>query len=345
VVVSEIFVTGVGAVSPAGWTVSSMRDALAKGEPLPLKDLARPGWSRPLKVRRVPVPAQRASFQSHARLRRTSPITPFAVSAGLEALGAEGERVRTGSLRLGIVLSVMAGCVNYSHRFYAEALQEPTTASPLVFPETVFNAPASHLAAFLGSNGLSYTLVGDPGMFLVGLSLGATWLLEDRVDACLVIGAEEIDWMVVDASRRFDRRSVLSEGAGAVLLSPRPPQTGTASVRLATVTNSHSYRQTCPRRDAARAMRAELPKAVGDAVLCDGVQETSKYDRDELAAWNDWTGPRISPKAVLGEGLAAGSAWQCVAAIDALHRNGFASALVSVVGCNQQAIGASFVKS
>jgi hypothetical protein len=39
----------------------------------------------------------------------------------------------------------------------------------------------------------------------------------------------------------------------------------------------------------------------------------------------------------------AAAAWQCAAAIDALHQKRYAAASVSVVGCNQQAIGAHFV--
>jgi len=32
---SRVFVSGLGSVSPAGWTVEALRDALAKKEPLP----------------------------------------------------------------------------------------------------------------------------------------------------------------------------------------------------------------------------------------------------------------------------------------------------------------------
>ena len=49
-------------------------------------------------------------------------------------------------------------------------------------------------------------------------------------------------------------------------------------------------------------------------------------------------------KKILGEGLMAAAAWQCVAAVDALRHNNFSAATVSIVGCNQQAIGARFVK-
>ena len=53
-------------------------------------------------------------------------------------------------------------------------------------------------------------------------------------------------------------------------------------------------------------------------------------------------GGAVSPKTVLGEGMMAASAWQCVIAIDALKQKRHSAASVSVVGCNQQAIGAHF---
>jgi hypothetical protein len=82
---SCVFVCGLGSVSPAGWTAESLRDALAKREPLPVQPLTRPGWQKPLKMRPVPNPSVRPDFLSHPRLRRTSPITHYAASAALEA--------------------------------------------------------------------------------------------------------------------------------------------------------------------------------------------------------------------------------------------------------------------
>ena len=203
-------------MSPAGWGMAAFREALACGEPLPTKDLVRPGASRPLQIRSVPAAVPRPAFTSHARLRRTSPIAHYAVAAALEALGPYATNVANGSLRLGIVLCVMTGCVNYSRRFYDETLRDPATASPLVFPETVFNAPGSHLAAVLGNTAINYTLVGDPGTFLQGLALGAQWLSHESIDGCAVVGAEEMDWLTADAFRLFNQKVILSDGAGAV---------------------------------------------------------------------------------------------------------------------------------
>jgi len=89
-------------------------------------------------------------------------------------------------------------------------------------------------------------------------------------------------------------------------------------------------------------MRGQLGKSSPKELLCDGLGNNSRADAPELAAWHDWTGPRISPKRILGEGLMAAAAWQCVAACDAVAGGRFNAASVSLVGSNQQAIGARF---
>ena len=66
-------------------------------------------------------------------------------------------------------------------------------------------------------------------------------------------------------------------------------------------------------------------------------------DAPELDAWRGWKGERLSPKRILGEGLMAAAAWQSVLAADALMRGRCHAATVSIVGCNQQAIGARLV--
>jgi len=339
----NIFIHGLGAVSPAGWNVASLIEALKRGAPVPAKDFARPGWTRPLNVRQVPAPAVRPPFTAHARLRRTSPIAHYAVSAALEALGSDAAKCSQGQLPLGIVFCAMSGCVNYSRRFYDEVLKDPSTASPLVFPETVYNSPASHIAALLGTTAINYTLVGDPGTFITGLALAADWLGTGRVDGCLVIGAEEMDWLTADAMRLFNRDVVVSDGAGALYLK-RDSQ-GTSQVRLDAVTDTQLFNGRPGRAEAARRVRGELkPRHGPKELLCDGLTGFPRADRDEQTAWADWSGARLSPKTVLGEGLMAAAAWQCVAAVDALRQNQYDGAIANVTGTNQQAIAARFVR-
>jgi hypothetical protein len=337
-----MFVDGIGAVSPAGWGVAALRAALEKNLPLPVQPLARPGWEKPLFVRPVPPPASRPASFAHPRLRRAGSITQFTMAAALEALGETVSLVQSGAMRLGIIVGMMAGCVNYSRRFYEEILKDPATASPLIFPETVFNASASHLAAFLNSNAICYTLVGDDGAFLQGIALAVQWLADDKVDACLVIGAEETDWIVADALKLFHPNAVHGAGAGAILLK-KDSGSGTG-VELAAITDSFPFTQRQTRAVAAARMRSQLPPGSKNELLCASTQQLPRLDAAESQAWSDWTGIRVAPRAILGEAFLAATAWQCVAACDVIRQNQFAVANVSVVGANQQAIGARFSK-
>jgi hypothetical protein len=276
------------------------------------------------------------------RMRRSPPIAQFVVASALEALGEDRQSVVEGKIKLGVVVATMCGCVSYSRRFYHEALYEPATASPMLFPETVFNAPGSHLAALLRSTGPNYTVVGDQGALGTALAIAADWLWDELVDCCLVIGAEELDWVMADALALFSRRVVLSEGAGALYL--RRDDTGSAGVELSAVASPRLYCRSIPRETCIRQVRAELPVLMPGELLCDSQQGASRVDAAEARVWQDWSGARISPRGILGEGLAAGAAWQLVAAADALRQGMHGAATVSLVGCNEQACGVRMVR-
>ncbi|MHC1764931.1 MAG: hypothetical protein AB9869_11625 [Verrucomicrobiia bacterium] len=240
-------------------------------------------------------------------------------------------------------MSVMSGCVAYTRRFFEEIFVDPAHASPLLFPETVFNAPASHLASLLKSTSYNYTLVGDDATFINGLALGAGWLLSRQVDACLVIGAEEMDWLTGDAVNLFAPEAVKAAGAGAVYLKAvGGPH---AKAQLQCVTDPASFRSASGRREAARLIRSQLPLSSKSDFLCLSTQGVPRLDSDELSAWSDWDGERCTPKELLGEAFTAAAAWLCVAACDALAHGGFEAASVSVVGANQTALGCRFISS
>lgn len=330
-----IGIAGWGAVSPAGWGMPAFRTALAAGSPIPAVPLKRPDGQPHGHALRVPSPSPRPICLAHPRLRRSGAITQFAVAAAVEALGPN-----PGPLdRLGIIAAVFSGSITYTRRFYEEVLKEPATASPLLFPETVFNAPASHLAAVLGATSVNYTLIGDTGTFLIGLALAAQWMALGRVDRCLVVGAEEVDWIAAEAMRIFDKDRRLSEGAGALLLEPGDH----SPVALTAISDEWSCAASGKPR-ALAAMRAQLSPFDLDSLLCTSVAGGGRLDRAENALWKDWTGPRLSSKTVLGEGLMASAAWQCVAAVDAVAHGAAPSAIVSAAGLHQHALGARFVR-
>jgi 3-oxoacyl-(acyl-carrier-protein) synthase len=246
------YVHGWGAVSPVGWGIASLMSSLAQDQRPASTQIQRPDGF-PISVHKVPIRNPRPPFLALPRLRRASPTTHFIVGAGLEALGLTDRP--TESKRVGVICSVMGGSVIYSERFYGEVLAEPRTASPLLFPETVYNAPASHLSSVLGSTERNYTLVADQTGFLDGLSTAATCLNEGLVESCVIIGGEEVGWATAEAGRLLSPFPI-AEGAGAVLLSTQP-----SSVRLKLITRAHPFVRSKRRSDVWSDMINELLSA------------------------------------------------------------------------------------
>lgn len=205
---------GAGAVTPAGWGLGPALEALERGRALPTAAaLAASGPGR-----RVPDWREKPAWLRQPRLRRASAASRFAVAAALEALGrGAGEPMP----RLGVIAVVMNAAVQYSGRFYGEVLADPATASPILFPETVFNAPGSHLCALLGADGPSATLVGDgTAQTASGLGLARLWLDEDEgLDGVLLVSMEEADGLTAAGLALLDPGRVAAEGAAALWLT------------------------------------------------------------------------------------------------------------------------------
>lgn len=363
---------GWGAVSPAGWSGADLASALARhaADPaapgLPVHRGSRQPGAPETATRDVPPPPDPAARPRHPRLRRTSPVARHAMAAALQAVGSRrAEAIRHGDINLGVVACVMNGCVQFSGRFYAEVLDNPATASPLLFPETVFNSPSSHISAALQAAGLNTTLIGDAAGFFSGLDLAAEWLEQGLADAVLVVAAEELDWLSAEAVHLFDRDGVAAGGAGALLLEPCATGHPDANPQplLQTLAAPRVYGRRCPRNQAAAAVATDLRAALADGrdlppatatgappetpqstLLIDSRCGHSGMDRPESAAWADWNGPVWSPRRCLGEGFAAHGAWQCVAACEAIASHDFVRAAVSAIGGTMQAAGALFTR-
>jgi 3-oxoacyl-(acyl-carrier-protein) synthase len=242
-------------------------------------------------------------------MRRSSAITRYSVAAALGALADAGHDPAAPPRGLGILFVMMNGCVNYTGRFFNEVLQNPAQASPLIFPETVFNAPASHIASFLGIDGVVSTLVGSPNTIVEALDTAAFWIRSGIVEECLVIAAEECDWLSAEALTYYHPKLIATEGAGALLLSAK-----SAGPQVREVIGPLCYTTWAERAallpDLAAQTRARL---TGDAILIDDCCGIDRIDRAEQAAWSgvSWQAVR-SPKFILGESMGASSALQLV---------------------------------
>src|SRR5438132_13933941 len=230
----SLAIAGMGWVTPLGRGVDSVWEQLLHGDEASATAISEEFGHRPYSVFRVPESA--LTGLAHPRLRRASVISRFAAAAGLDALRAAGVKVDSQNAeRTALIFAISNGGVIYTKRFYRDVVDSGAqSASPLFFPETVFNAPASHLAAILGITGATYTLVGDGAVGLLAIRMAEDLMANDALDYCLVVGAEEVDWLLCDAYHKWRllrleppvepfnevaRGMILSEGAGAVLLA------------------------------------------------------------------------------------------------------------------------------
>ncbi|CAN5776500.1 hypothetical protein BH11VER1_BH11VER1_11090 [soil metagenome] len=332
---SDIQMTGWGSVSPAGWSVLDLYDAVRKNEPLPVTTACRFEGAMKRNFRKVPALSVVPDYMKHARLRRSAPATRFAIHAAVEALGPEKFALaQSGALSLGVIFCTMSGCVQFSRRFYAEVLENPMLASPILFPETVYNAPSSHLSALLASTEINYTLVGDSAQFVRGIEIAHQWMEDDLVQACLVVAAEELDWVSDEAWMLFHRQGAAAEGAAAVLLERRE------GLNIKHFTGTQTYGNRVSRQEAVQRVKAELlAHSSSQAALCDGLGAGRNADCAEAAAWLDWQGGRCSVRPILGEGFGITSGWQTVMACELLHRGEAPEAIVNAIGLSQQAVG------
>ena len=315
-------IAGMEWVTPLGSGLDAVWQRLLRGEEAAPQTIAGPFGQRNYSAFRVPDDAL-AGLPAHPRLRRASAISRFAVAAGLAALADAGLTI-DGRMaeRIALIFAVANGGVTYTKRFYHDIVETGAdSASPLLFPETVFNAPASHLAAILGVTGASYTLVGDGAVGVLAIQMADDLLRSDTLDYCLVVGAEEADWVLCDAYRKWRlvrseppiepfrksaRGTVLSEGAGAILLGRE------GSIAIDQIQPGSNF---CVRKAAtecATKVLSELAKPETGVIISSA--NGTFVDAAERAAVLQ-AAPKAmiySPKPALGESVGASGIWQVI---------------------------------
>lgn len=348
----SLSIAGMSWVTPLGSDVDDVWARLAAGEAARTEMLENEQNGVRYLVHRV---AASTPFPSHPRLRRASAISRFAAAAGLAAL----PKIRESQVdRIAVVFAISNGGVIYTRRFYGDIVKSGAqAASPLLFPETVFNAPASHLAAILGINGASYTVVGDGAVGILALKLAEDLLASDDLDLCLVVGAEEIDPLVCEAYRQWRllrnsdkpalRGMVMSEGAGALLLERSAPASTSSVNASLTIEEIVPGKNFFRRSDAVARLREVVAGLENHFSFGIGSANGTFIDQAERGAVGDEL-PLYSPKIALGESVGASVLWQVIAAAQALktrtlpggiNLRGNAGALVVACGLNQQTGG------
>ena len=324
----SLAIVGMGWVTPLGTDLDLVWERLLRGEEASATTVSEEFSNRVYNVFRVPESAMKSV--SHPRLRRASAISRFAAAAGLHALESAGLQLDSqNAKRLALIFAISNGGVIYTKRFYSEIVNAGVqAASPLLFPETVFNAPASHVAAILGVTGASYTLVGDGAVGLAAIKMAEDLMDDEALDYCLVVGTEEIDWLLCDAYRRWrllrqappaepygkqNRGMILSEGAGAVLVA----RNGVFSIESAHP-GGYFATQSQAGETLERIVR-DLANVEIDVVISSA--NGTFIDRAESPVLQELTPNAVvyTAKPALGESVGAAGLWQVIIAAQALR--------------------------
>lgn len=334
---TDIGILGIGAVTPLGSELPAVWAACARGVSAAPRELPALPGHRPLPVFRV----DPACEVRHPRLRRASPISHFAAAAAQAAV-AESGPLPAG--RTALVFAATDGAVIYTRRFYEEVVAAGS-GSPLLFPETVYNAAASHVAAVFGIDGCVLTMVGDAVAGLVALSTAADLIRSGEADRCLVVASQEVDWIACEGYRRWGiatgpRRggAVLAESACALVLGAASP--GCAVLQsfrcVAAPASGEPVRFQEIFESVAGARRPDL--AVLSAIRPVGAEHR--------AAEEAFPGARLAwPKRSLGEAFSTSTLLQVAFAAQEVRGGGARSALVSVAGLLGTAGGAFLTAS
>ena len=312
----KISALSTGAVTPAGLGPAAITT------PWPVTATASPGGF-PVQAGLVDQkdPAL-LRWQKEPRLRRASPITYFMVEAMAQALEAtpQSDRARTG-----VVAAFFLGCLVYSVRFYRQITDEGRRfASPVLFPETVFNSPLSHAVSVLGIGGPVYSQIGDKTCWASALRTAQCWLTNGDCDRVIVLAAEEFEPHEVDALQAGGLlRSGLQpcEGAVALLVGP---QTGAS---IDDVADGFSFRN---KSEAAAAARRCLEEFPSQAPL---LYTASGWTRTTAGAINH---PLIGSARDANEGFTLSAAADTVRALDVVNSGDTLGLVVPVWGLTRQ---------
>lgn len=284
--------------------------------------------SRPEGYENDVLPIDPASVQDVAglpRLRRSSAISHFAVASARDALA--GQPQDAGELAsLPLLFIAGDGSVAYTRRFYQDVVERgPGAGSPILFPETVYNAPASHVAAALGLRDEALTFVGDSAAALAALDSASALLRSRKEKRCLLVAAQELDRINASAYLRWHltRNLLPSEGAAALLLEAADHSPGIAF--------THAGYSFGSNRDAAEKLLRVLgeipPDLTPDACVSNMADSRiAKMERDAVSqAFPEIS--FISSGPFFGESLAASAMQQVI----------FAHHLVST-GCHRRVL-------
>ena len=252
---SNIVVTGLAAISAAGVGLEPLAAALQENrsclQPVPEEIL--PGVHR----RWGKADGFKASdFMPPLKARKFDRASLLAVAATGMALKDAGiDPKACDPVRIGIVLGCGFGGIANSAEFLTGYFQNGVEGlAPMLFPNTVANAPASNASIEHGLRGPNATLVQRFCSAESAFLLACSFLNEGRADVMLTGGADELTPLMVEAFAAMGQlsghASGFGEGSGILVLERRGHAAGRGATVRGTVGDIRTIGMLLPGREA-----------------------------------------------------------------------------------------------
>ncbi|MBV2154812.1 beta-ketoacyl synthase N-terminal-like domain-containing protein [Kitasatospora sp. SUK 42] len=193
--VTPLAVVGCGVVSPAGYGLAPLAEALRPGGALAGTDGPGVGDYPPRVIHAVPDfrIADHLGRKGTRYLDRLTSLALVACKQALEEVGApETDQQRT---RTGVVLATNTGSVSSHTSLLRQSYEgdKPYLLNPAEFPNTVMNCAAGQVAIRNKLKGLNATVAGGQAAALSAFRHARIAMSVGRADRLLVGGAEELN--------------------------------------------------------------------------------------------------------------------------------------------------------
>ena len=183
-----ITITGIGSVSPYGPLVGLIPRSTV--EPSAITAWTTPGLRRAFLVN----PFRPASVVPGLKTRRLDRLSAWALVASSLAIQDAGiDLGQVDRSRVAVVFATCFGCVELTEAFFQSAVAHGWSGTdPSTFPETLANAPASHVALFHDLRGPNITVGSKSFAGESALIQAASLLRHGQADLAIVLAGDTL---------------------------------------------------------------------------------------------------------------------------------------------------------
>ncbi len=235
----RICITGVGIISPIGIGKEEFLSSLKKGKS-GIEEIKEFNTDfSPSKKGGAVRSFRPKDFISPSKIRRLDRASQFAIAGSKLALAdAKFTVTHENSSRVGVVLGSGFCGLSSSEAFHrGQVLESYLDLNPMLFPNTVPNAPSSYVSIELGIQGVNSTLVQSLCTGEAAISFACDQLRRGKADLILTGGVDELSELLFrgfsdlhllatdqgdgEISRPYDKMRnglVLGEGAGLLVI-------------------------------------------------------------------------------------------------------------------------------